>query len=160
MVLDFCIKENILAWFVIAIMAEENQAVDLKDEGAELAPFDPTKKKKKKKPVVQDPADESVDVLAEKTENLSVSDAPENAFAGLKKKKKKPVETDFLNDENGETAEEFDDQLAEGEEGEGIVLQAQYPWEGTDRDYEYEEAFESSFLLVGSPNGRAILMGK
>ncbi|KAK9159326.1 hypothetical protein Scep_005900 [Stephania cephalantha] len=133
-------------------MAEENQVVDLKDEGAELAPFDPTKKKKKKKPVVQDPADESVDVLAEKTENLSVSDAPENAFAGLKKKKKKAVETDFLNDENGETVEELDEQLAEGEEGEGIVLQAQYPWEGTDRDYEYEELLGRVFNILRQKN--------
>lgn len=69
----------------------------------------------------------------------TVSDAPENAFAGLKKKKKKQVscksyiadleychfycqklyilyagffplqvETDFLNDENGEAGEELD----------------------------------------------------
>lgn len=37
----------------------------------QLAPFDPTKKKKKKKVLVQDPADEAVDKVAEKTENLS-----------------------------------------------------------------------------------------
>lgn len=37
----------------------------------QLAPFDPTKKKKKKKVVAQDPTDETVDKLAEKTENLS-----------------------------------------------------------------------------------------
>ncbi|KAK6943239.1 hypothetical protein RJ641_028616 [Dillenia turbinata] len=36
----------------------------------QLAPFDPTKKKKKKF-VVQDPIDDSVDKLTEKTENLS-----------------------------------------------------------------------------------------
>lgn len=28
--------------------------------------------------------------------------------------------------------------IGEDEEGEGIVLQ-QYPWDGSDRDYEYEE---------------------
>lgn len=33
-------------------------------------PFDPTKKKKKKKPVIQDPVEE-VDKLTEKTENLT-----------------------------------------------------------------------------------------
>ncbi|XP_020106300.1 eukaryotic translation initiation factor 2 subunit beta-like isoform X2 [Ananas comosus] len=68
----------------------------------QLAPFDPTKKKKKKKNVViQDPADE-VDKLAEKTKNLTVAESGEPSFAGMKKKKKKPVETDFLiNDENG-----------------------------------------------------------
>jgi translation initiation factor 2 subunit 2 len=38
----------------------------------QIAPFDPTKKKKKKKVVIQDPAaDDSVDNLAEKAENLS-----------------------------------------------------------------------------------------
>jgi translation initiation factor 2 subunit 2 len=38
----------------------------------QIAPFDPTKKKKKKKGTVIDPADdESVDKLTEKTENLS-----------------------------------------------------------------------------------------
>lgn len=34
------------------------------------------------------------------------------------------------------------DQLGEDEEGDGIVLQAEeprYPWEGSDRDYTYEE---------------------
>lgn len=31
------------------------------------------------------------------------------------------------------------DDFGEDEEGEGIVLQQQLPWEGTDRDYEYEE---------------------
>lgn len=40
--------------------------------GLQIAPFDPTKKKKKKKPVAQDLAEnESVDTLAEKTESLS-----------------------------------------------------------------------------------------
>lgn len=89
--------------------------------GMQIAPFDPTKKKKKKKPVAQELAeDDSVDTLAEKTESLSgtlpnfilvmfqlyiylvhfvlllmyyiipVSDGLET-FAGLKKKKKKPV---------------------------------------------------------------------
>jgi translation initiation factor 2 subunit 2 len=37
----------------------------------QIAPFDPTKKKKKKKPTVVDLDDDSVDKLAEKTENLS-----------------------------------------------------------------------------------------
>lgn len=37
----------------------------------QIAQFDPTKKKKKKKPAVVDLDDDSVDKLAEKTENLS-----------------------------------------------------------------------------------------
>lgn len=31
------------------------------------------------------------------------------------------------------------DHNAEDEEAEGIVLQPRYPWEGSDRDYTYEE---------------------
>lgn len=33
------------------------------------------------------------------------------------------------------------DHNAEDEEGEGIVLQSRNPWEGSDRDYEYEEVY-------------------
>ncbi|RRT35321.1 hypothetical protein B296_00055501, partial [Ensete ventricosum] len=118
----------------IGNMAEENPK-DMKEEVPELAPFDSTKKKKKKKVVIQDPAEE-VDKLTEKTESLTgnavsdpitdylqrlfVDDITEPSFVGLKKKKKK------LN--GGD------------EEGEGIVLGVvRYPWEGTDRDYKYDE---------------------
>nr|DAD35678.1 TPA_asm: hypothetical protein HUJ06_006318 [Nelumbo nucifera] len=131
-------------------MAEE-APVDLKEDVPELAPFDPTKKKKKKKVVIQDPADESVDKLAEKTENLSVSDGVENTFAGMKKKKKKQVETDFLNEENVNGEEDLDGHGAEDEEGQGIVLR-QYPWEGTDRDYEYEELLGRVFNILRENN--------
>ena len=31
------------------------------------------------------------------------------------------------------------DIIGEDEDGEGIILQQQLPWEGTERDYEYEE---------------------
>ena len=37
----------------------------------QIAPFDPTKKKNKKKITIIDPADDPLDNLAEKTENLS-----------------------------------------------------------------------------------------
>lgn len=37
----------------------------------QIAPFDPTKKKKKKKPVIQDVGDDTTDKLAENVENLS-----------------------------------------------------------------------------------------
>ncbi|KAI3935891.1 hypothetical protein MKX01_004618 [Papaver californicum] len=138
-------------------MAEEDHVmVDLKekDDVAELAPFDPSKKKKKKKPVAlsTDLADDSSDKLTEKTDNLSVSEVVENAFAGLKKKKKKPVESEFLNEENGDAIEDLDDQVKEDEEGEGIVLQTRYPWEGTDRDYEYEELLGRVFNILRENN--------
>ncbi|KAK6163869.1 hypothetical protein DH2020_000733 [Rehmannia glutinosa] len=100
-------------------MAEdENQnemKEEVKDEVPDIAPFDPTKKKKKKKPVPQDLAEEEpVDTLVEKTESLS-------------------------------------DIVGEDEEGEGIVLQ-QYPWEGSDRDYEYEELLGRVFNILRENN--------
>ncbi|XP_043718254.1 eukaryotic translation initiation factor 2 subunit beta-like [Telopea speciosissima] len=118
----------------------------------ELAPFDPTKKKKKKKVVIQDPVDDAVEKLAEKTENLSVSEGVENTFAGMKKKKKKPVETDTLSDENGDAGEDLDDHVGEDDEGEGIVLGQRYPWEGSDRDYTYEELLGRVFNILRENN--------
>jgi len=39
------------------------------------------------------------------------------------------------------------DQFGEDEQGEGIVLGgSRYPWEGTDRDYHYEEVHFFSFV--------------
>ncbi|KAF5954555.1 hypothetical protein HYC85_007411 [Camellia sinensis] len=135
-----------------SIMADEEIPNEVKEDVADISPFDPTKKKKKKKVVIQDPADDdAVDKLAEKTESLSefvnfetciapaVSDGLENTFSGLKKKKKKPVQTDVLSDEKENLGDDFDDHIGEDEEGEGIILQPQFPWEGSDRDYEYEE---------------------
>ncbi|CAN1345686.1 hypothetical protein LINPERPRIM_LOCUS40479 [Linum perenne] len=78
----------------------------IRDRIPKLAPFDPTKKKKKKKVVIQDIVEESVDKLTEKTESLSVADGAESSFLGLKKKKKKPVETKLLNEEIGDGEEE------------------------------------------------------
>ncbi|ERN20284.1 hypothetical protein AMTR_s00066p00171460 [Amborella trichopoda] len=125
--------------------------VDAREEIPELAPFDPTKKKKKKKAAVQDPTEEA-DKLAEKTENLSVADGPETSFAGMKKKKKKPVETD-LNEDNGDAGDDINgDDVGEDEEGEGIVLQGRYPWEGTDRDYKYEELLDRVFNILRENN--------
>ncbi|KAL0370861.1 UNVERIFIED_CONTAM: Eukaryotic translation initiation factor 2 subunit beta [Sesamum angustifolium] len=133
---------------------EENQnemKEEVKDDIGDLAPFDPTKKKKKKKPVAQDLVEEeSVDSLAEKTESLSVSDGLETSFTGLKKKKKKPAHTDLLTEEKENIGEDLDDIIGEDEEGEGIVLQ-QSPWEGSDRDYEYEELWASQHLRENNP---------
>ncbi|URE22156.1 eukaryotic translation initiation factor 2 [Musa troglodytarum] len=129
-------------------------AIDVDD--LMLAPFDSTKKKKKKKVVIQDPADE-VDKLTEKTESLTVDDVSEPSFVALKKKKKKkkkPVETVFLNDENGGAGEDLNgDQIGGDEEGEGIVLGVvRYPWEGTDRDYKYDELLGRVFNILRKNN--------
>ncbi|XP_052187644.1 eukaryotic translation initiation factor 2 subunit beta [Diospyros lotus] len=133
-------------------MADTENQSEVKEEVADIAPFDPTKKKKKKKVVIQDPADDAVDKLAEKTESLSVSDGLENTFSGLKKKKKKPVQTDAFSDEKENTGDDFEDHIGDDEEGEGIILQPQFPWEGSDRDYEYEELLGRVFNILRENN--------
>lgn len=119
----------------------------------EIAPFDPTKKKKKKKPVIQDVGHDTTNKLAENVENLSIPEGVENAFFGLKKKKK-PVETNPLDDENIDNEEDLEDEnlVVEDEEGDGIVLQQQYPWEGSDRDYDYEELLSRVFHILRENN--------
>uniref|UniRef100_A0A0D9Z6W3 Eukaryotic translation initiation factor 2 subunit beta n=1 Tax=Oryza glumipatula TaxID=40148 RepID=A0A0D9Z6W3_9ORYZ len=133
-------------------MADEEQ-VERKEEVSELTPFDPTKKKKKKKVVIQDPSDE-VDKLAEKTESLTVAETGEPSFTGMKKKKKKHVEHDTSLTEAGDGEDAIDDQIGEDEEGEGIVLggATRYPWEGTDRDYKYEELLGRVFNILRENN--------
>ncbi|CAI0376981.1 unnamed protein product [Linum tenue] len=133
-------------------MADEEHN-ELKEEVPELAPFDPTKKKKKKKVVIQDIADDSMDKLAEKTESLSVADGVESSFSGLKKKKKKPVETRPLSEEIGEGEEDLDDHDHEDDEAEGASLhQERYPWEKSDRDYQYEELLGRVFNILRENN--------
>ncbi|KAK9054976.1 hypothetical protein SSX86_026055 [Deinandra increscens subsp. villosa] len=137
-------------------MAEDNQfemKEEVKDEGSSIAPFDPSKKKKKKKVVIQDLADDPMEQLAEKTESLSVSDSLEPAFTGLKKKKKKPIQTDLLDDDKEAGDGDLDDPIAEDEQAEGIVLEQQkLPWEGTDRDYKYEELLGRVFHILREHN--------
>ncbi|PKA50550.1 Eukaryotic translation initiation factor 2 subunit beta [Apostasia shenzhenica] len=134
-------------------MAEEILA-DVKEEILELAPFDPTKKKKKKIVVIRGPND--VDKLAEKTESLSVADTLEPNFASVKKKKKKQVETDFLIEDKENIdfrVDTEDDLVGEEEDEKGIMLGGvRYPWEGTDRDYKYEELLDRVFNTLRENN--------
>uniref|UniRef100_A0A0D6R0N3 Eukaryotic translation initiation factor 2 subunit beta n=1 Tax=Araucaria cunninghamii TaxID=56994 RepID=A0A0D6R0N3_ARACU len=135
-------------------MAEEEAPfVELKEETSELAPFDPTKKKKKKKILKEDPAEEAAEKVTEKMENLSVGDGLDSSFTGLKKKKKKPVEGSFQDDENPDATEDTNGSYGgEDEEGEGISLHPRYPWEGTDRDYKYEELLDRVFNILRENN--------
>ncbi|XP_076924459.1 eukaryotic translation initiation factor 2 subunit beta-like [Bidens hawaiensis] len=136
-------------------MAEENQLeLEMKDEVTSLAPFDSTKKKKKKKVVIQDPADDTMEQLAEKTETLYVSDGLESTFTGLKKKKKKPIQTDLLDEDKVNGDEDLDNRVAEEhEQGEGIVLEQKlHPWDGTNRDYSYEELLGRIFHILHEYN--------
>jgi translation initiation factor 2 subunit 2 len=131
----------------------DDELVEKKEEVPELTPFDPTKKKKKKKVVIQDPSDE-VDKLSEKTESLTVTESGEPSFAGMKKKKKKHVELDPSLTEAGDDDGAAGEQVREDEEGEGIVLGGalRYPWDGTDRDYKYEELLDRVFNILRENN--------
>ncbi|KAL8263125.1 hypothetical protein R6Q59_024474 [Mikania micrantha] len=125
------------------IMAEEENQIELKDEAPDLTLFEPTKKKKKKKVVMQDPSEDSVEHLVQKTDNLSVSEDLDPAFTGLKKKKKKQVSYVYT------------PHYPNGEDGnrEGTDLQLQkLPWEGTDRDYTYEELLSRVFNKLREDN--------
>lgn len=91
--------------------------------------------------------------MAEKTETLSISEGLESTFTGLKKKKKKQVDSSILNDEAAaEPAEESEDRVGEDEEVEATIPQTRYPWEGTDRDYEYEELLGRVFNILRENN--------
>lgn len=128
-------------------------ADDAPVEIPEITPFDTSKKKKKKKVVVQDTAEE-VDKLVEKTEDLSVADG-EPSFAGLKKKKKKQVEPDSAENENGSRDEDgSENQLGDDEEDENMDPRenTRYPWEGTTRDYHYEELLGRVFNILRENN--------
>jgi translation initiation factor 2 subunit 2 len=136
---------------VSATMADEAE-IDVKEEVPNIAPFDPTKKKKKKKPTVVDLDDDSVDKLAEKTENLSVSEGFDSTLAGAKKKKKKQVDISNLIDESADAKNEDLDDLAEEDDQDAVSLQPRYPWEGSDRDYQYEELLGRVFNILRENN--------
>ncbi|KAM7474296.1 hypothetical protein LguiB_021539 [Lonicera macranthoides] len=85
-----------------------------------------------------------------------------STFYSLKKKKKKLVQTDILEEEAENMGDDLDDPVAE-EEGEGIVLQQQQrlPWEGSDRDYEYDELLGRVFgFLQNYASGARALVAK
>ncbi|XP_062189636.1 eukaryotic translation initiation factor 2 subunit beta-like [Phragmites australis] len=133
-------------------MADEEH-MEKREEASELAPFDPTKKKKKKKVIIQDISEE-VDNLAEKTESLAVTEPGELNFTGMKKKNKKEVDLDSSIADLGDGEDTLDDRTVENEEGEGIVLGGapRHPWEGTDRDYKYDELLDRVFNILRENN--------
>ncbi|XP_059074433.1 eukaryotic translation initiation factor 2 subunit beta isoform X1 [Cryptomeria japonica] len=142
---------TILQWPLVEQrkMADDEAPPEMKEEVSELAPFDPTKKKKKKKVVLQDATDEGAEKATEKMESLSVSDT----LTGLKKKKKKPVEGSFQEEENIEPIEDANgNHEDEDEGGEETCFQIRYPWEGSDRDYKYEELLGRVFNILRENN--------
>ncbi|XP_021752190.1 eukaryotic translation initiation factor 2 subunit beta-like isoform X2 [Chenopodium quinoa] len=124
-------------------MASEDVNYDI----PELGSFDPTKKKKKKKVT-----DKNVEPLADTMENMTVSDGADTSFAGLKKKKKKPVDPNLFDDDVGEV--EVNDDIGEdghGDECDEVQL-PQFPWKGTDRNYVYEELLGRVFNILRENN--------
>ncbi|KAG5544844.1 hypothetical protein RHGRI_017338 [Rhododendron griersonianum] len=116
------------------------------------------KKKKKKKVVIQDPTDDDVVKLAEKIESLSVPCIEADVdsltvlhtivmLSFLTLVNLFQVRNDTLSDENENVVDDLDDLIGEDEEGEGIILQPQFPWEGCDKDYEYEEVQLLGFVF-------------
>ncbi|KAF8087871.1 hypothetical protein N665_0564s0006 [Sinapis alba] len=137
-------------------MADENNEMkEVKDE-QELAPFDPTKKKKKKKVVLQDPIEDSTETQGETSDPLPANDGLDGpSFGTKKKKKKKTVESSSLNEESVDAAEDLEELANDEEEAEGIDLQQQqqrYPWEGSDRDYIYDELLGRVFNILRENN--------
>ncbi|XP_024375678.1 eukaryotic translation initiation factor 2 subunit beta isoform X2 [Physcomitrium patens] len=119
--------------------------------GVEIGAFDPTKKKKKKKVRMQED-EEPVPVKEAATAEVGL----DSSFAGLKKKKKKkPIEGESLEEENGdaEDGSTGDGEVVDDEPGEGIELGGPvYPWEGTERDYKYEELLGRVFDILRENN--------
>ncbi|KAG5514965.1 hypothetical protein RHGRI_036114 [Rhododendron griersonianum] len=137
-------------------MADEENPSEVKEEVvADIAPFDPPKKKKKKKVVIQDPADDDVDELAEKTESLSGVAKSFLTLVNLFQ-----MQTDTLSGDKENVVDDLDersfppllDHIGEDKEGEGIILQPQFPWEGSHRDYEYEELMDRVFNILHENN--------
>ncbi|XP_071738422.1 eukaryotic translation initiation factor 2 subunit beta-like [Rutidosis leptorrhynchoides] len=121
-------------------MAEQTSS-ESKEDIHEIAPFDPTKKKKKKKVVIQDIGED--EHLSEKIDNLSIADGVENAFAGMKKKKKKAVSFQVFADDPCDVGKDVEDVKN---------LEPKLPWEGTDRDYYYGELLSRVFHILRENN--------
>ncbi|PPD86563.1 hypothetical protein GOBAR_DD16517 [Gossypium barbadense] len=62
------------------------------------------------------------------------------------------VEGNTFTDESGDAGDDFDGHIDGDEEGEGIVLQQRYPWDGTDRDYIYDELLGRVFNILRENN--------
>eukprot|EP00850_Spirogloea_muscicola_P022572 SM000302S11652 [mRNA] locus=s302:96842:99315:+ [translate_table: standard] len=153
-----------------AKLAENLEAVSLSEPPSDALLGLGLKKKKKKKPA-GDGADEGA---GDQAEANGVEDGTTKAEEGvdeglgdlslLKKKKKKKVPRDaeeldaaIAAPDDGATEEEDDKGLddeedEEFEEGEGIELTVGLPWEGSDRDYKYEELLDRVFDILRENN--------
>ncbi|CAM6090694.1 unnamed protein product [Calypogeia fissa] len=117
-------------------------------------------------PMKTDRSAEDLDseVIGDGSEKLEILSLPlkdgdhsfDSTFAGLKKKKKKKPVDGALEEENLDTTavtnrEELDGG-DENEKAEGIVLDAGFSWEGSDRDYNYDELLGRVFNILRENN--------
>ncbi|GMH10038.1 hypothetical protein Nepgr_011879 [Nepenthes gracilis] len=125
-------------------MAEESLR-EAKEDVQEIAPFDPTKKKKKKKGVDWHSANNSVRVMRANFSGTEV----ENGFLSLQKEEKNCGGLDILKEMDADTAVDLDDHIDDDdtEEG-GIAPKLACSWEGSDRDYEYGELLHRFFSIL------------
>jgi translation initiation factor 2 subunit 2 len=135
----------------MADVHHDEPAPELKEDvGTEIGAFDPTKKKKKKKVRMQE------DEEPEPVKEIAPEGGLDSAFVGLKKKKKKkPVEGEAAEEDIVGAEDEANDlgEVDDDEPAEGIELGvAVYPWEGTDRDYKYEELLGRVFNILRENN--------
>eukprot|EP00242_Pyramimonas_sp_CCMP2087_P003794 CAMPEP_0198212666 /NCGR_PEP_ID=MMETSP1445-20131203/27092_1 /TAXON_ID=36898 /ORGANISM="Pyramimonas sp., Strain CCMP2087" /LENGTH=280 /DNA_ID=CAMNT_0043887171 /DNA_START=159 /DNA_END=1001 /DNA_ORIENTATION=- len=143
------------------------------EENVDIPAFDPTLKKKKKKKVELD-LDGAADESAEGAEELSLDD-PNAMFGKKKKKKSKDVDTSLedtsLEDDTGlgdltskkkkkkkkaldlDGLEEMDAEDADEKENAPSKSDNGLPWEGSTRDYHYDEMLGRVFgmLLANNP---------
>ncbi|KAI8523418.1 hypothetical protein RHMOL_Rhmol13G0071700 [Rhododendron molle] len=61
------------------------------------------------------------------------------------------MQTDTLSGDKENVVDDLDDHIGEDKE-EGIILQPQFPWEGSHRDYEYEELVGRVFNILHENN--------
>uniref|UniRef100_A0A1J3JWB1 Eukaryotic translation initiation factor 2 subunit beta n=1 Tax=Noccaea caerulescens TaxID=107243 RepID=A0A1J3JWB1_NOCCA len=115
-------------------MADENNEMPVNDE-QELAPFDPTKKKKKKKVVAESSTGPRTGNF-DSNPTPAINDGLESTYTGL-------AETSSLNDASVEA-------VVDG--GEEEEKKKRYPWEGSERDYLYDELFGRVFNILRENN--------
>lgn len=162
-------------------MSEENKEVsmeqtiqdktngDLATSAPPVVAFDLSKKKKKKKPkaVKEEEEENGIDKVTNgidamevnptddsmKSSNEPPADFAPPDFTGKKKKKKKKVVFD----------DEFDDQMDPGNLGETESSSRRevppQPWDGTDRDYSYQELISRAFQFQHAKNPTSSSIG-
>lgn len=106
------------------------------------------KKKKKKKPVGDDAPEENEGDEAEGDDEVTTS----TFSLPLKKKKKKKTRTDDEAAPEGDDENEEDGGEGAGDEEKEEEPTKKYPWEGTDRDYKYEELLDRVFGILRENN--------